>query len=484
MVGVLVGMVGAITPGAGASMHAATSTRAHHSLRNSHLAQSMQAGLHASAVHSAAATVPSPYAATDATGDADPRADITAYAVYYNPSTITLAFKTVTMTDPRTAPEWDCINPGGGTCGESATLHGIDVNGDANADFLVGGIRDPNTGNLIGEVTDATPSFNHLCNATFDWSSTGGYTLSFYPGCLGGFGPISLIFGMEIDTNPFGSTAAFSDDFAPAAHQYTPFVAMGAAPPPPPPPPPPTYPVKARGFVLDGYGGLHGFRTATSTGTTPVATDGPYWLGWDIARGVDMFPSILQAGYIVDGWGGLHLFSAGAPPFTPPTIGGAPYWQGWDIARDVALLRDGKGGFVLDGFGGLHGFSIGNNLVPVASGAPYWLGWDIARGVTMLADGTGYVVDGFGGIHPFTTNATTPAATQLGPYWPGFNIAQGVTVLRDASEGIGGYVLDGYGGLSGFDIAGNGGTDVPGPPIDGPYWLGWNIARGVAITSE
>ena len=65
-------------------------------------------------------------------------------------------------------------------------------------------------------------------------------------------------------------------------------------PPPPPPPPTPTYPVKARGYVLDGFGGLHGFSTPTSS-APPTVTSGSYWQGWDIARGVDT----------PDGWTGI-----------------------------------------------------------------------------------------------------------------------------------------------------------------------------------
>ncbi len=482
VVGTLVAIVGAATPGAGAAGQiGAPSGR--DAAGTPELVAGVRAALGSSSVRASALTVPSPYGAADATGDADPRADITAYGVYYDPTKVTLAFKTVTMTDPRTAVEWDCTIDADG-CGASEILDGIDTNGDGNPDFYLAGFRDPDTGDLAGELTLADDTFTYVCDATFDWNAAAGYTLSYFPGCMGGFGPISVILSIGIDLDPLGASGTFSDDFAPAAHQYTPFVAMGAAPPPPPPPPPPTYPVKAAGFVLDAFGGLHGFRTATSPSTAPVVKGGPYWKGWDIARGVDMFPSLLQAGYIVDGWGGLHPFSSSGSPFVSPPIGGASYWRGWDIVRDVALLRDGTGGFILDGWGGLHGFSIGTNPAPVATGGAYWKGWDIARGVTLLADGTGYVVDGQGGLHPFTTNATVPAATHLGPYWPNLDIAQGVSVLRDGAEGTGGYVLDGFGGLSGFDIGANGVPNVPGRPVNLAYWPGWNIARGVVINSE
>ena len=43
---------------------------------------------------------------------------------------------------------------------------------------------------------------------------------------------------------------------------------------------------------------------------------------------------------------------------------GGPYWHGWDIARGVAILPDGSGGFVLDGFGGLHPFGLNASAGP------------------------------------------------------------------------------------------------------------------------
>src|SRR5439155_12890199 len=47
--------------------------------------------------------------------------------------------------------------------------------------------------------------------------------------------------------------------------------------------------------------------------------------------------------------------AAAAVPLTP--VGG-PYWPGWDIARGVAVRLDGTGGLVLDGWGGLHPFAL------------------------------------------------------------------------------------------------------------------------------
>jgi len=50
----------------------------------------------------------------------------------------------------------------------------------------------------------------------------------------------------------------------------------------------------AAGFVVDGFGGLH----PVTVGNAPVATphDGPYWPGWNIARGVALMPGGIDHG--------------------------------------------------------------------------------------------------------------------------------------------------------------------------------------------
>jgi len=77
-----------------------------------------------------------------------------------------------------------------------------------------------------------------------------------------------------------------------------------------------------------------------------------------------------------------------------------------------------------------------------------------------------YAVDGYGFVRP----ASSPPQVISGQ-WIGWNIARGIAVLPDGS---GGYVLDGYGGIHPFGSA---------PPVvGGPYWGGWDIARGIALT--
>ena len=247
------------------------------------------------------------------------------------------------------------------------------------------------------------------------------------------------------------------------------------------------------GQVLDGWGGLHPFGNASPLNTSA------YWHGWDIARGIAQSSAV--GGYVLDGFGGLHPYGS-----SPPIPGGfqyntgdassraAPgaYWQGWDIARAVVLRSDGTSGYVLDGFGGLHPFGGAPAIPggyqydatdPNARSAPgaYWHGWDIARGVVLRADGvSGYVLDGFGGTHPFGgapplnggtqyNSNDTQARSAQGAYWQGWDIARGIVL---ESDGVSGYVMDGYGGFHPFGAA---------PQVNLPNYLQQDLVKGPAL---
>ena len=202
--------------------------------------------------------------------------------------------------------------------------------------------------------------------------------------------------------------------------------------------------------VLDAYGTLHPVGDALSL-------VGPVWPGWDVARGVSVFPWS-RSGLVVDAFGGLH--DVGQRPVA--TIG-APYWPGWDIVRGVATHSttfDGSGegpqngwGVVADGWGGLHPFALELSPIPAPTHVAYWVGWDIVRGVALLPDGTGgYTLDGWGGLHPFGVGShAPPPAVTSGPYWSGWDIARGVDI---APGGKGGYIVDGFGGVHAFGIGG------------------------------
>ncbi len=83
------------------------------------------------------------------------------------------------------------------------------------------------------------------------------------------------------------------------------------------------------GYVLDGYGALHPFAPAGQPLPARVSNTS-YWSGWDIARAVWLLPSSTAAkpgGYVLDGYGALHKFgtatwtpSAAYSPYTDASV--------------------------------------------------------------------------------------------------------------------------------------------------------------------
>jgi PKD repeat protein len=231
------------------------------------------------------------------------------------------------------------------------------------------------------------------------------------------------------------------------------------------------------GWTLDGYGGLHPFTAGTGT-NPPAVHGGPYWNGWDIARGLAVAADG-KNGFIVDGFGGLHGFRIGAGP-NPAAVSGGPYWNGWDIARGIALLPNGTGGYVLDASGGVHPFALGGHSMPPAIiGVPYWAGQDMARGITIMPDGKGgYVVDRGGVLHRFKIGNSGSVPSRANSVAHISIVAvQGVSVMSDAT---GGFTVDGWGGLHGFGV----GVVAPPTGMASGYWPNWDIARDIATMPE
>jgi hypothetical protein len=181
-----------------------------------------------------------------------------------------------------------------------------------------------------------------------------------------------------------------------------------------------------KGYVLDGYGGLH------AVGSAPTVAAGTYdYPGWDIMRSIAIAPDC-QSGYVLDGWGAVHRFASNR--VLPPAITGnqPPYWQGWDIAKAIVLdlesgCSSGGCGYTLDGYGGLTQWGQAPAINPQPA---YHNGWDIARAVvisTFTPCCSGYTVDGFGGFSGFGANA--PAIYQP-PYYPGFDVIRGLTMSQ------------------------------------------------------
>ncbi len=196
---------------------------------------------------------------------------------------------------------------------------------------------------------------------------------------------------------------------------------------------PPVISATTRRVVTNPSGGYYSLGGDGSV--TPYGGAGYFGapsFGWNIARGLAVMPD--GQGYVVlDGFGGLHRFGSA----TEGAVGQAPfpYWIGWDIARDVAITPSGNGIAVLDGFGGMHASGDAPRTSP-----GYWLGWDIARSLDYTSSGNGtYVLDGFGGIH-----VVGDAVARRGPYWPGWDVAREISLT---SSGKGYWVLDGLGGV-------------------------------------
>jgi hypothetical protein len=110
-------------------------------------------------------------------------------------------------------------------------------------------------------------------------------------------------------------------------------------------------------------------------------------------------------------------------------------------------------------------------------GAPYWPNFDIAKRLALLSDGTGgYVLDGYGGLHPFATgsNPVPPAITNA-PYWNGWNIVHDLALNPGSTAAnVAGVTLDGWGGVHPFGGAVSASASA--------VWRGWDIARAVRLS--
>lgn len=101
--------------------------------------------------------------------------------------------------------------------------------------------------------------------------------------------------------------------------------------------------------------------------------------------------------------------------------------------------------------------------------APYWVNWDVADDVNYRSDGLGgHVLDGFGGVHQ-TSSAPPPVCCP--PYWNGWDIARGVDFVPSSASGV---TLDGWGAIHEW---GNPNVQTTGAPA----WNGWDIARGIKL---
>ncbi len=203
--------------------------------------------------------------------------------------------------------------------------------------------------------------------------------------------------------------------------------------------------------------------------TSPTSED-------DIARDVVLLPdstALNAKGYVLDGWGGLHPFGGA------PAVFDYPYFPGRDLAKRMALLGDGSGGYVLDAYGGLHPFTIAGHTRPRdITNHAYFGGFDIARDFVLLPNSTGtsaagVTLDGYGGLHPFDNGTPVTLPTDY-PYFRGFDIARAIRLMPGTSLATPqGWILDGFGGLHPFG----------GAPrmMDYPYFVGNDVAKQLTV---
>ncbi len=163
--------------------------------------------------------------------------------------------------------------------------------------------------------------------------------------------------------------------------------------------------------------------------------------------------------------------------------------------NDIVLLRLADDGTPDPDFG-IDGASVSDvgrssaarGVVAPSGGRPLVVGSthvgarDVASAFRFREDGSsgpspteGFVLDAFGGLSGWSAGCLGAPTGVIGnPFWPGWDIARGVAAL----PGGRGVVVDGWGGVHGFTF-----DDGSGAPVahGSPYWKGWDIARGIAV---
>jgi hypothetical protein len=222
----------------------------------------------------------------------------------------------------------------------------------------------------------------------------------------------------------------------------------------------------ARGYVLDGWGGIHPFHSPYSPAPPPI-TVGAYTPGRDVWVQLVAAPDGSASGRMTAraATAGYHAAGVTPPAFRAPEAV-PPEVRRWYFSNPATPT---------DTSARLYGSGFWQLVVDGSTSFTdiLWFERDLAR-----AWNRGLLLDAFGGLHPSAVPGISragPASTSGGPYWPGWDIARGIAVLPGNA---GGYVLDGWGGLHPFSVAGR-----PAPPAvtSGPYWSGWDIARDVVL---
>jgi hypothetical protein len=243
-----------------------------------------------------------------------------------------------------------------------------------------------------------------------------------------------------------------------------------------------------------GSGGTRGGAGGSSTNPGEAGGSGGGAVGWYLNGNIGL-------PLVVAGGGG----GAGGGAGGDGGDGGDGDHQGGTVAVDLAqggragtVLGDGAGGAPggapgSAGSGGTGGAAATQSVGGGGGGSGYRGGGGGGHGQAGVAPGAG----GGGGASGLSTNSgyvagfngngngvgahglaavVTIRPVVQGPYWPGWNIVRGVAAHQPAN---GGYVVDAWGGIHPFSQ----GVAPPAPRF-GPYWRGWDIVRGIATLPD
>jgi hypothetical protein len=166
-------------------------------------------------------------------------------------------------------------------------------------------------------------------------------------------------------------------------------------------------------YVLDGWGGVHLGRTPGSDASPATSASG-YWPGWDIARDIALDPTDPSRGWVLEGFGGLHPFGGAG---VPKVLG---YHSGVDSARSVTVAANGRSGYVIDADGSLLPWALpGEPMAPNR----YTATTEIPAQREVVFSGgnlaVGFAMTGYGAIVPLQGAPCAPVQT-----WPGWDIAR------------------------------------------------------------
>ncbi len=193
-------------------------------------------------------------------------------------------------------------------------------------------------------------------------------------------------------------------------------------------------------YVLNGNGAVTATNGAPFFGSPALADS-------DAFRDIAAMPD--GQGYVVlDEYGLVHKFGSATSPDTVGTLG-MGYNPGQDLARSIAVMPDGKGYVILFADGNILKFGSAATGAIAALGHPSWPGADTARSIALMPDGAGYLVlDNLGGIAKYGSALLGAVGTGSTPSWS-IDLGRDVTIVSVFGTAFGYYVLDAWGGVVG-----------------------------------